>query len=260
MASQAQLADRYRRQQALLSAAVARDVVTVWMSGFDPGRPALWRSVLGLLRPLVLSRFNASAGLARSFYREARRAAKAPGLFEPSFPTPPPVELIEVTAGITGPGAYDRSLRSGRAPEAAKRNAGVQLAGSMTRIVNNGGRQTIADAVEEDPDAIGWMRTTDADPCAWCAMMASRGAVYRSAETAGRAKNDRFVGEGLFKWHDHCGCVATPVWDPNDRRLDRADALYEEWVRETQGHSGKDAINAWRRYWENRNQTAQGAV
>lgn len=175
-------------------------------------------------------------------------------MFEPSFPVSPLPELIDVTARITGPGAYDRSRRAGRTHEQAKRNAGVQLAGSMTRMVNNGGRQAITDAVEADPDAVGWMRVTDADPCSWCAMMASRGAVYTNAESAGRAKNDRFVGEGAFKWHDHCGCQAVPVWNEDDPRLEHADALYEQWTHATQGHSGKAAVNAWRRYWENRDQ------
>ena len=72
--------------------------------------------------------------------------------------------------------------------------------------------------------------------------------------TAGRNKNDKFTGEGQFKWHDHCGCTAAPVFDPDDPHLRRAEDLYDQWLQETQGHSGKAAVNAWRRYWENRDQ------
>jgi hypothetical protein len=121
------------------------------------------------------------------------------------------------------------------------------------------GREVVRNAAESDDDAIGWIRVPDEDPCSWCAMLASRGAVYRSEGTAGRDKNDKFIGEGQFKWHDHCGCTAIAVFDPDDPHLKNAEDLYDQWLRETQGYSGKAAVNAWRRYWENRGTRQPGS-
>lgn len=154
----------------------------------------------------------------------------------------------------TGIGSYQRALRAGQPPEKAIDTMAVNLTGSATSLALEGGREAIRDAVDNDEDAIGWLRVTDADPCSWCVMLASRGAVYKNASTVGQGKSDAFVGHGLFKWHDHCGCNAIPVFSADDPRLRAADDLYEQWLRETQGHSGKNAVNAWRRYWENRDQ------
>jgi hypothetical protein len=70
--------------------------------------------------------------------------------------------------------------------------------------------------------------------------------VYRSAVTAGDV---RYGGE---KYHDHDGCQAIPIFDPQSPILDRADELYEQWREVTAGHSGAEARKVWRRYWEGR--------
>lgn len=163
-------------------------------------------------------------------------------------------EQVESNLNTTGIGSFQRAVRAGQTPDRAVDTMAVNLAGSATRLAQEGGREVVRDAVEGDDEAIGWIRIPDADPCSWCAMMASRGAVYRSAGTAGRDKNARFDGEGQFKWHDHCGCTAQPVFDPDDPRLEKAEDLYDQWLRATQGHSGKAAVNAWRRHWDNRDQ------
>jgi hypothetical protein len=169
-------------------------------------------------------------------------------------------DRVEANLNATGIAVYHRALRAGQAEARAVDTMAVNLSGAATTLTLEGGREVVRDAAAADVEAIGWIRVPDADPCSWCAMLASRGVVYRSAETAGRAKNRGFVGEGLFKWHDHCGCTAVPVFRDDDPLLDRADDLYEQWLRETQGHSGRNARNAWRRYWENREQPSDGSV
>ena len=164
---------------------------------------------------------------------------------------------LDENLNVTGIASYQKALRAGQTEDQAVDTMAVNMAGTATRLALEGAREVIRDAAEADKDAIGWIRVPDADPCSWCAMLASRGAVYRSAETAGRGKNARFDGEGLFKWHDHCGCTAVPVFHDDDPLLDRADDLYEQWLRETEGYSGKNARTAWRRYWENRDRSEQ---
>lgn len=163
-------------------------------------------------------------------------------------------DRLDSNLNATGIGSYQRALRAGQTPAKAVDTMAMNLTGSATTLTLEGGREIVRAAAEGDDEAIGWLRVTDADPCSWCSMLASRVAVYRSAGTAGREINDRFTGEGQFKWHDHCGCNAIPVFDPDDPHVRAAEDLYDQWLRETQGHSGKAAVNAWRRYWENREQ------
>jgi hypothetical protein len=166
-----------------------------------------------------------------------------------------------LTANInaTGMGVYQRALRAGATPAKALDRSTVTLSGAASKLALEGGRSVVDETVRHDKHAIGWARVSDGDPCSWCAMLVSRGAVYKNAATAGRAKNRRFAGEGDFKWHDHDGCVAVPVWSEDDPVLDRADELYDQWLQATQGHSGKGAINVWRQHWENRDTGGQAS-
>ena len=257
--SETAAADAYRRQQVLLSAALTRDLIRLLRALFNPANPGpSWAVARMAIASLIRDRRQQSAALATRYYPTLRSIA---GVHTP-VRIAPPIELVDdrlmANVDATGIGMYQRAVQAGAVPAQALDRAGATLSGTASRLALEGGRSVVAETVKDDADAIGWMRITDADPCSWCAMMASRGAVYKSAETAGRAKDSRFVGEGEFKWHDHCGCGAVPVFHENDPRLDHADHLYDLWLQHTQGYSGKDAINAWRRYWENRDSAQQG--
>jgi hypothetical protein len=242
VATQTQLAEDYRVEQARLSAEVTRGVLALWLATYEPGSPSVWRALVAGLTALVNRFRNRSSRQAVTYYLESRSAARAPGLFVPRMVLEPPPALIEATAQITGARSYGRSLTA-RMPETqAIQNSGVQIAGAMSRITLDAGRQTVMDAVEEDREAIGWIRITDADPCAFCAMLASRGPVF-SEDTAD------------FQAHAHCACIAAAVWSRDEAWLGHSEDLYQQWKRETAGESGKDAIRAWRRYWNNRDKT-----
>lgn len=241
MATQTQLAEEYRAEQARLSAEVTRDVVVLWLATYEPGNSQVWRRLLDALRVLISGFRGRSSRAAVNYYLNARSQARAPGLLVPKMAPDPPAELVEVTAQVTGARAYGRSLTSGMTVEQARRNAGVQLSGAASRIVLDAGRQTILDAVDEDREAIGWIRITDAKPCAFCAMLASRGPVYQE-DTAS------------FQAHPHCACIAAPVFSRHEAWLGHSEDLYQQWKKVTAGESGKDALRAWRRHWEGRDQ------
>ena len=76
----------------------------------------------------------------------------------------------------------------------------AQLTGGLVKRVMTASRQTVIDNADRDPQARGWMRVGTPE-CGWCAMLISRGAVYRSRSTAG------------FAAHDHCKCACCPAWD-----------------------------------------------
>lgn len=250
-AEQVRFAEQHRRQQALIAAALTRDLARLWRTLFRPSNPGpSWRAVRMAAASLVRDRRGQSAVVAAGYYRQARADVGAAGRERIVSPMDLPEERLLANLDATGIGSYSRAVRAGATPAKAGDVAAVNLSGAGTRLVLEGGRSVVAGTAKDDAEAIGWARVTDADPCSWCLMLASRGAVFRSAATAGRLKNDRFTGDGQFKWHDHCGCSAVIVWDPQDPVLDRADDLYDQWQSVTSGFSGNDAVNAWRRYWE----------
>lgn len=137
----------------------------------------------------------------------------------------------------------------------AGRNA---VSGKATKIVADGGRRVIKDDVERGNGPVGYARVVDADPCAFCAMLASRGVSYTGylADGAGlyrtdsfKDTNSRFVGKGDFKVHDGCQCTLEPVYKVGGKiRLPgRGDELARDWARVAAGE--KDPIKAWERWW-----------
>lgn len=252
--SEVAAADAYRRQQAAIAATLSRDLVRLLRGMFNLESPGdSWPMLRMAVAALILDRRQQSTDLAAKFYWAQRHAA---GIEAPVRQSPA-IELVRdrLTANInaTGMGVYQRALRSGATPEKALDRSAVTLSGAASRLALEGGRSFVDQNVQQDEHAIGWARVSDGDPCSWCAMLVSRGAVYHSARTAGAALNSRFEGGNGFAWHDHDGCVAVPVFSEDSPLLERADDLYDQWLRHTQGHSGKNAVNAWRQYWESRN-------
>jgi hypothetical protein len=70
-------------------------------------------------------------------------------------------------------------------------------------------------------------------------MLASRGAVYKTAQTAGLA-------HGTHKYHDHCGCFVVPIYDTHKTWPGIGPQLQDLWGKSTSGKSGQQAINAFR--------------
>ena len=105
------------------------------------------------------------------------------------------------------------------------------------------------DAVEESRGAkIGWARIlTGAESCGWCGMLASRGPVYGSRESAlhltGRSSN--YNAAELKAYHDNCDCDVVLVREDEDWVGQEAyEALEQLWIDSTQTASGKSALRA----------------
>jgi hypothetical protein len=126
--------------------------------------------------------------------------------------------------------------------------------GTASRIALDGGRTTTLDTVVTDPVAVGWYRVTDGKPCAFCALLASRGIVYK--ENSFVTSDVRFTGPGEFKVHNDCGCSVAPAFT-RDHQVpsvsSEADRVYRDRnkiLREL-GKDPKDytAIQAFRIAW-----------
>ena len=85
-------------------------------------------------------------------------------------------------------------------------------------------RDTVLDAAQGDGGPIvGWKRVAEPGACAFCRMLATRGAVYTSQATAS-------VTAGAKKYHRHCRCVVESVATVFERKRS-IKAGADEWQR-----------------------------
>jgi hypothetical protein len=132
--------------------------------------------------------------------------------------------------------------------ESARDQAGARQAAAAERIALNGARGELWGATSKDRRALGYIRLSrTGTPCGWCAMLISRGPVYKSEATATTA----VYGDGDL-YHDNCHCYAVPVWTKADWQSNPLYALnreYQElWPQVTKGLGGDAALTAWRRF------------
>lgn len=119
-----------------------------------------------------------------------------------SRPTPEDREAIRTSLLVTGPVSIKKAAAQGRFGQAVIASAFTMVAASAARHVQQGGWGTVQETVRQDSEALGWARAASANACAFCALLASRGPVYRE-ETAD------------FDAHDGCGCGIEPVYGDN---------------------------------------------
>lgn len=87
--------------------------------------------------------------------------------------------------------------------EQAIEQASRALVDAVALRTKNAMRQTVKDNAVRDPAKTSFARVpTGATTCAFCSMMASRGAVYATAKTAGAED----------KYHHDCDCMIVPSW------------------------------------------------
>lgn len=127
----------------------------------------------------------------------------------------------------------------------AKRKSGNRQASAAERVVLNGARGEMWRGMDRDKRALGWARQSrTGTPCGFCAMLISRGAVYRSEDSAAFSEGDLY--------HDNCKCFAVPVWTNDqyaDSMFDMNRTYSEWWPVVTQGTSGKFAQALWRKFF-----------
>ena len=195
---------------------------------------------------LAGSGFDESAATAQRYYGLFRRVeggARDNLPQRPGLRRPPAVDLANELRGAALAGIIN-ARRAGFDLDYAKDRGFVRAAGALAKLVLAGGRRTIVDLVRADRTALGWARVTDGDPCAFCRMLASRGAVYKTEAGA------------EFVPHDGCGCSAEPMFkgaSPPDQAAEYA----REWqAAQAQARSdgtmssgtSNDSLNNYRRY------------
>lgn len=118
---------------------------------------------------------------------------------------------------------------------------------TLSRHAHQAGRDAVQDTARRATNRVGWARVLTGDEsCAWCAMLASRGPVFRGK------------GNALYRggvegnpYHDHCDCTATLVffgkaWDGEESYAE----LEQLWSDTAGKESGQGKYRAFRRAFE----------
>lgn len=252
----AQLTEAHRRGQVAVRGLAVRDLAQI-VPLIDPDDIAgTWSGVERAIAAVVQQRRDQSSALSAAYFSRFR-AIEAGGAFTARTVGPLDPAYLLGRLRFAGPGQVGRLLATN--PTQLQPLLFTSLQGEVSRQVLNGGRETIDTNVEADRTCIGWVRVTDGDPCAFCAMLASRGPVYKSRETAQGGRNtERITGPQLvnvpyservggYRAHNHCGCTAEPVYSTDTDWPGRSREFHELWQDSTKGFSGKDALNAFRR-------------
>lgn len=254
------LTDSYKAKQNREAAKIAATVALLYSRAVDPASQRSVDRWLELMIPRLIGTSDDGARSAAQFYAALRRLE---GVNDPFSPT---ATLGAVDPGVrkslltVGPYAYmnkaakietlDVGPAQTKALLAEAKMATTKAVTAATiRHAQAGSRQTIVDNTEKDPVALGWVRVTKADPCFFCAMLASRGLTYRAfKEDSFDMSDPRFTGSGTAKVHDSCGCSMKPVYDKADPVLDRTSKFADMWSM--WGAGGGDASLRFRRGYD----------
>lgn len=228
------IATTARATQVAIRAALLRDVARLWPA-LDPKRlDETWPGWIRAMSTLVTGYHGQSAVAAAASYRSARQLATnspAPSSLIRLAPAPDQ-SWLDKAFGFSGPGALQRDV--------VRPNTALSTTlGTAARITLDGARTTTLLTMKDDPVAVGWYRVTDDAPCAFCALLASRGVAYK-AETVG------------FEAHNDCACYGMAAFS-RDIELPKAAQRAAEVYR---NRGSGPALKAFRKAWNDRDKTA----
>lgn len=236
----ARLTEAHRIAQARIGAQTVVRIRASW-GLLDPndltGSTGLW---LNAAMPIVQAQHQVSSRLAAGYVRAFREIEHGDTVgFSPVMSAGPDPDAVRTSLTVTGPVTIRSRMTQGLA--AAVDIAQATSAAAAMRHALDGGRRTVLDSIDSDPAALGYMRTTRFGACAFCALLASRGPVYKSKRSA-------LITHSGERYHDNCQCGAEPVyrrdtdWPPNSR------AYRDLYDRVAKGE--RDGLNAFRRAYE----------
>lgn len=110
------------------------------------------------------------------------------------------------------------------------------LSGVVDKAAIDSGREAIEDTARRDRRAIYVARGVRGNPCHFCAMLASRGFVYKSAYAA------------IAGTHENCHCYPIIRWGEDPELPERNTYYYEMWPKVTEDYDGKAKVKEWRRW------------
>lgn len=183
----------------------------------DPFRS--WNQIEPSVVKLIQLRSNTSTRLAERYFTDFHTAERAKGPATVRRARIPTADELVPNLRLVGP-VY------------AERNASVattfsNVASEIARQVLAGGRSTLVDSTRATRSCRGYYRVSDGAPCAFCALLIGRGAVYTE-------------DGGDFEAHRGCGCTAEPLYrdsaeQPNSDLARLAGDIYDSIPADVKG-------------------------
>jgi hypothetical protein len=235
---------KFRNDQAAVADHTRDSIKALWDVHMDPGNfDGSWNDLGPIFKIIIAQHFAGSAADAAEYYRNMKVVH---GFSYPKiFAAPLLAGHVNNMARSVANGSFRHNITKGKEPSAASLSARNTFSGASARFVLNGARNTITNAVANDPDVDGWERLIEPDACSYCVSQAVKGPFK--------------PGNRGFRAHDNCYCLAQPVFKgtgmpgPNDQ-------LREEWNRITGTVTGRDARDLWDRYWRENGDSDEGAA
>jgi hypothetical protein len=207
------LTDAHRVTQANIALDSVGRLTAAWKTLMTPANLDNFATYMTAMTEVIQSGRETSAQVAAAYYDTMRTLYDADGVYDPLVLAEAPDAQIQTSLLVTGPVRVKTLLGNGDSLTTAMAKALLATAGATTRLIADAGRGTIRENVLSDEQAEAWRRITDGHPCGFCAMLAGRGAVYKSETTAGRGAHDPY--------HDHCLCTVAPQFVQKLVRADR---------------------------------------
>jgi hypothetical protein len=232
------VSDHYLSQAGLILA-LRQALRALWadLNGTDVGSLLRLRARAAVL----VDRFAlASASMAARNYDTERAAAGVLSSFTVALASGPDAEQVAKSLSWA-----TRNLQVASPPSGVIQQAELDMEAAARRLVLNTGRQTTVQAVQDDRRARAWAREARPDCCAFCAMLASRGPVYKTEATASLRARD---GQS---YHDHCHCQPVPVFGQYEPTA-HARQWTADWQNLKRENGGSLSLNQWRRHIEGR--------
>jgi len=237
----AALVELWRQSQAQQRAVLSAQVLETMMLLNVENIVSTWPTVERLIVQLIEDQRRQSVLTSQRFYSQVRAAEGITGDFKLIDAEDLPRRQLLTNLRIVGPQEAGKQMALGRTD--VWRTTATKVAGEASRNVLNGGRSSTLNTASSDQKVIGWVRVTDGNPCAFCAMLASRGVSYRpyksgKAALGGGGKKSVFVRKDKsgrtvndFRAHQHCACTAKPVYSKDDPLPGRSEEFREIWDR-----------------------------
>lgn len=231
--------DRYRAAQLGLSRLLVRDVRRLRRLIIPSRLRSSMPDWFAAVQVVVDQYAQASAALGAEFYDAQRDAAGASGSFTVPIADPPPEERTEASLRWATKDVWERdpdvATPAQLEPVDVRLDQAEKKAESVTqKLVADAGRETVLGAVRQDRQATAWARSAALGACAFCRMLAIRGAVFKQ-DTAG------------FRAHDGCHCMTIPVFAGQRFELSDKAKEWERLYREYAAPYSGDQLRRFRR-------------
>lgn len=217
---------------------MAKEDLRKLIGSLDLTRPEMVRDILLEVVPALVREYGEVAAAAAADWYEEIRAGQSQGTFSATV------------AGTADDAAVAGSVRwaAGDLFSEDALQTFSKLEGAIQRHISYSSRETVRRNVESDPGRPRYARVpSGAKTCAFCTMVASRGFVYYSKQSAGD------LGKGVGEdFHDDCDCQIVPEWDAESNHIEGYDpdamfSIYERARKESGSGDPNEIAAAMRR-------------